>query len=70
MMRLPPFAYVAPRTVAEAVRKLDAEAPGRAAGTVCDVRNYRDVQGLWDFAAARFGRLDIWINNAAGTPRP
>ncbi|NLJ46644.1 MAG: SDR family oxidoreductase [Treponema sp.] len=57
-------------TVAEAVRKLDAEAPGRAAGTVCDVRNYRDVRGLWDFAAARFGRVDIWINNAGiGQPQ-
>ncbi len=27
--------------------------------------DFDQVQGLWDAAAARFGRIDIWINNAA-----
>ncbi len=56
--------------VAEAASRLAAGAPGRAAGTACDVRSFPDVQGLWDFAAARFGRVDIWINNAGiGQPQ-
>lgn len=56
--------------VAEAVRRLEAAAPGRAAGTACDVREVRDVQSLWDFAAGRFGRVDVWINNAGiGQPQ-
>jgi NAD(P)-dependent dehydrogenase (short-subunit alcohol dehydrogenase family) len=38
--------------------------PGRAAGTVCDVTQFGQVQALWDFAATRFGRVDVWINNA------
>ena len=33
-------------------------------GTACDVRKLDQVQGLWDAAAAHFGRIDIWINNA------
>lgn len=39
------------------------------AGTVCDVTDLAQVQGLADFAVARFGRLDAWINNA-GTAGP
>ena len=30
----------------------------------CDVSRSEDVQRLWDEAAARWGRVDIWINNA------
>lgn len=33
-------------------------------GTTCDVGVYESVQALWDAAAARFGTIDIWINNA------
>lgn len=40
-----------------------AALPG-AAGQVCDVTDPVQVQALWDFAAAKFGRVDIWINNA------
>ena len=35
-----------------------------AAGQVCDVADPAQVQALWDFAVAKFGRVDIWINNA------
>jgi NAD(P)-dependent dehydrogenase (short-subunit alcohol dehydrogenase family) len=30
----------------------------------CDVKDYNQVQCLWEAAKARFGRIDIWINNA------
>jgi NAD(P)-dependent dehydrogenase (short-subunit alcohol dehydrogenase family) len=33
-------------------------------GWPCDVCDYGQVQALWDAAEARFGRVDIWINNA------
>jgi len=36
---------------------------------ICDVSHYDQVEGLWNVARARFGRVDIWINNAgAGHP--
>jgi NAD(P)-dependent dehydrogenase (short-subunit alcohol dehydrogenase family) len=33
-------------------------------GQPCDVTDYGQVQALWNAAAARFGTVDIWINNA------
>jgi NAD(P)-dependent dehydrogenase (short-subunit alcohol dehydrogenase family) len=33
-------------------------------GKTCDVTDHAQVQALWDFALQRFGRVDIWINNA------
>ncbi len=30
----------------------------------CDVGDFAQVQALWDASAARFGHVDIWINNA------
>ena len=36
----------------------------KALSVVCDVTNPQDLQGLWDSAAAAFGTVDIWINNA------
>ena len=35
----------------------------------CDVTRYEQVQGLWDAARERFGRVDIWINNAGVSQR-
>jgi len=36
---------------------------------LCDVSHYDQVKGLWNSAVSRFGRVDIWINNAgAGHP--
>jgi len=37
---------------------------GRVAGQSCDVTDSGQVQALWDAAIKRFGRVDIWINNA------
>lgn len=36
----------------------------RVLGQACDVSKYEQVQALWDAAAQRFGRVDIWVNNA------
>jgi NAD(P)-dependent dehydrogenase (short-subunit alcohol dehydrogenase family) len=37
----------------------------RVHGVACDVRRHTQVAALWEAASARFGRVDIWINNAA-----
>lgn len=36
---------------------------------VCDVSQFDQVEALWKAAKARFGQVDIWINNA-GTGHP
>ena len=38
--------------------------PDRILGQPCDVGDFAQVQALWDAAAAHFGSVDIWINNA------
>lgn len=53
--------------VQSAIARLAAECPGseaRIAGAACDVSQLSSVQALWDFAVSRFGRIDIWLNNA------
>ncbi|MCC5793625.1 MAG: SDR family oxidoreductase [Chromatiales bacterium] len=50
--------------VERAVSTLSSVGPGRVAGQACDVSRKPDVQALWDAAAAAFGRIDYWINNA------
>ena len=40
-----------------------AAIPG-SVGHVADVSDPAQVQALWDFATAKFGKVDIWINNA------
>lgn len=44
--------------------------PDRVLGVACDVTDPASVQALWDASAARFGRVDIWINNAGTTTNP
>jgi short-subunit dehydrogenase len=31
---------------------------------VCDMRSVPDIHTLWDSARERFGKVDIWVNNA------
>jgi NAD(P)-dependent dehydrogenase (short-subunit alcohol dehydrogenase family) len=38
--------------------------PTRIAGFACDVTSYEQVRALWEQVRARFGTVDIWINNA------
>jgi len=52
-------------SVASATGKLGAQHPAeRLLGQPCDVGDYAQVQALWEAAVVRFGRVDIWINNA------
>jgi NAD(P)-dependent dehydrogenase (short-subunit alcohol dehydrogenase family) len=44
--------------------------PEQTLGVRCDVTDAGDVQALWDAAVARFGRVDIWVNNAGTTTNP
>ena len=37
------------------------------AGRVCDVTDWAQVEGLVAFARDRFGRIDVWVNNAGTT---
>ena len=51
--------------VQQAVASLAAQhGAERVHGQPCDVTVHEQVQALWDAAQARFGRVDIWINNA------
>jgi NAD(P)-dependent dehydrogenase (short-subunit alcohol dehydrogenase family) len=36
----------------------------RILGHRCDVTRFEEVRSLWEAAQARFGKVDIWINNA------
>jgi NAD(P)-dependent dehydrogenase (short-subunit alcohol dehydrogenase family) len=60
-------------TLDEALRRLEAKyAADRVAGWLCDVTQESQHQSLWNQAIARFGHVDLWINNAGqghGTQR-
>jgi glucose 1-dehydrogenase len=46
----------------------DFESQGRrAAGMVCDVADFAQVEALARLAEERFGRIDIWVNNAGAS---
>lgn len=54
-----------PADVDAVVEALEEDFPGgKIFGQACDVRNFRQVQDLWDASKAHFGQVDIWINNA------
>jgi NAD(P)-dependent dehydrogenase (short-subunit alcohol dehydrogenase family) len=36
----------------------------------CDVADPAQVQTLWDRAVERFGKVDIWVNNAGWSDEP
>jgi NAD(P)-dependent dehydrogenase (short-subunit alcohol dehydrogenase family) len=57
--------------VEEALVKLSASHdPDCVSGHPSDVTDIEQVQALWDAAKARFGKIDIWINNAGiSTPQ-
>ena len=44
--------------------------PARVLAVPLDVTDAASVQKVWDEAAARFGSVDIWINNAGSTTTP
>lgn len=56
-----------PSGVEAAIQRLSgtsADIADRLAGCVCEIADLDAVQAVWDFAARRFGRVDIWLNNA------
>jgi 3-oxoacyl-[acyl-carrier protein] reductase len=58
---------ISSRNLAEietAVAELNKENRGRAAGAVCDVREYEQVRSLFQYSKAAFNSVDILINNA------
>lgn len=44
-----------------------SEGWGEVIGIACDVSDHDQMQALWDQAAAKLGRIDIWVNNAGLT---
>jgi 3-oxoacyl-[acyl-carrier protein] reductase len=48
----------------ETVRELTALHAGRVTGFVCDVRDHSQVESLFEHAIAKFGGLDVLVNNA------
>lgn len=52
------------QAVDQAVAALADKSGGQVAGVPCDVTNFEQVQALWNATLARFGQVDIWINNA------
>lgn len=51
-----------------ALAKLSAKhSPERVLAVKSDVRQFEQMQALWNQAKERFGRIDIWINNAGIT---
>jgi 3-oxoacyl-[acyl-carrier protein] reductase len=52
------------KDLADAVAQLNEIGPGRAAGYVCDVRDYDQVKSVFANIAGDLGGVDILINNA------
>ncbi|HEX8162998.1 MAG TPA: SDR family oxidoreductase [Pyrinomonadaceae bacterium] len=50
--------------IRRAVDELGGAGDARAAGAVCDVRDYESVRALFAHAVAEFGGVDILVNNA------
>jgi short-subunit dehydrogenase len=48
----------------KAVETLSENYKERVAGCLCDVTSYEANEKLFTFAKDKFGRVDIWINNA------
>ena len=59
------------RAVEAAIQTLPEALRGDALGIAADIGSLEQAQHLWDTAVARFGRVDVWINNAGLiAPRP
>ncbi|HEX3044091.1 MAG TPA: SDR family oxidoreductase [Bacillota bacterium] len=52
-----------PETLQQALEKL-RDFSDRVQGTICDVTKLEELEQLWAFAVKKWGRVDIWINNA------
>ena len=52
------------RAVEAALAQLRNDGQADALGVAADISSRADAQRLWDESVARFGRVDVWINNA------
>jgi NAD(P)-dependent dehydrogenase (short-subunit alcohol dehydrogenase family) len=52
------------RTITRLISRFEAD---RVFGLACDVTMPAQVQTLWDRSVAKFGKVDIWINNAGSS---
>ena len=50
--------------VDEAVARIEPGAAGKVLGVAADTSELAQVEALWARATERFGRVDVWINNA------
>jgi NAD(P)-dependent dehydrogenase (short-subunit alcohol dehydrogenase family) len=50
--------------VQDAVARLQGSGAGKVAGLAADVGDRAQVEALWAEGVKRFGRVDVWINNA------
>ncbi|RAU83139.1 SDR family oxidoreductase [Pontibacter arcticus] len=50
----------------QAARELEAETGGQVLPFACDVRKYDEIEAMLKATLARFGRVDVLVNNAAG----
>ena len=55
--------------LAAAVAKLDKDNPGHVAGFVCDITSPESLRTTLDAVLARFGGVQILLNNAANDPK-
>lgn len=46
--------------------ELEAETGGKVLAVQCDVRNYEEVEKMVEASVAKFGTVDVLLNNAAG----
>jgi len=51
-------------TQAAMLKLMDKHGDGNLFAHPCDVCHFEQVQSLWDAVQERFGKVDIWINNA------
>ena len=50
--------------VEKTVAELAAQHPGKVAGAACDITQSAQIENLWRTGVEKFGRVDVWINNA------
>ncbi|MDP2182068.1 MAG: SDR family oxidoreductase [Actinomycetota bacterium] len=53
-----------PEAVEGAVADIATADGGSVCGIACDVSDPARLQALFDFAIARYGHIDVWLNNA------
>jgi 3-oxoacyl-[acyl-carrier protein] reductase len=50
--------------IEEAVARLSESGESRVTGVACDVRDYDEIQGVFEHVLSEFGGIDVLVNNA------